>query len=93
MTLDDDADSSNGSIQTIEDENDETKLDVLPWKSSQRVVITMTNPVESHQVTVLNITASLVDQNGKSVELPPVRFNEIILKDHQTFSLAYEFKI
>ena len=35
----------------------------------------------------------MVDQSGNSVELPPVRFNEIILKDHQTYSLAYEFKI
>ena len=71
-----------------------SEIDVFAWKSVQRVVFTLTNPVDTHQITVTNITATLKDQEGKAVDsLPPVRFNEIVLSARKTHSLAYEFKV
>ena len=54
----------------------------------------MTNPAGSHQVTVQNMTATLRDEEGDLVEiLPPFRINDIVLMQHETQSVAYEFKV
>ena len=69
-------------------------VDLLAWKSKQRVVFTLTNPVETHQITVLNFTVNVLDQQGKpQMDLPPVRFGDIELQAHKTRSVAYEFRI
>ena len=44
---------------TVESHDD--GVDVLAWKSTQRVVFTLTNPVDTHQITVLNFTVSILD--------------------------------
>lgn len=77
------------------DEESET-IDVFPWKSTQRIVFTLTNPVDTHQVKVLNFTASLHNEAGKLIKgaLPLVRVDsDIVLQDHETRSLAYVFKV
>lgn len=82
-------DGENGDVMALERE-----VDVFAWKSVQRVVFTLTNPVDTHQITIVNITATLKNQEGSLVEsLPPVRFGEIVLSAHKTHSLAYEFRV
>ena len=72
----------------------EEGVDVLGWRSTQRVVFTLTNPVDTHQFSINNFTVSILDQGGnRMTDLPPVRFGEIILDAHKTRSIAYEFKV
>ena len=72
----------------------EEDVDVLAWRSKQRVVFTLTNPVDTHQITVQNFTVNVFNRQGRRMmDLPPVRFGELVLSAHKTRSIAYEFKI
>ena len=78
----------------VDEDGASKEIDVFAWRSVQRVVFTLTNPVDTHQITVVNVTASLLDEQGNYVErLPAVRFGEIVLSGRKTHSLAYEFKV
>ena len=74
-------DDNDHLLQSDESREDSESIDVFPWKSTQRIVFTMTNPVDTHQVEVLKFSASLHDQSGKPVPdvLPLVRVNEDIV--------------
>jgi len=36
--------------EDIRNDGEGLEIDIFPWKSTQRVVFTMTNPVETHQI-------------------------------------------
>ena len=72
----------------------ETDVDLFAWRSTQRVVFTLTNPVDTHYFTVRNFTVNILDKQGNSMEeLPPVRFGETVLLTNKTRSIAYEFRV
>ena len=94
IAMNTETDEDGDEIKNEDDDTVDQEVDIFPWKSTQRVVFTMTNPIGTHKISVHNMTATLKDEEGDLVEiLPPFRLSEIALHQHETHSVAYEFKV